>query len=457
MADANGPRQPFRSSTRRARQPATRRFPRKQPPSVTVSPSRSQAGDDQAGNDPASLPQRNGASHEVHLGGEEDTATESETTPILNTASAQAAETRPDAATELSRANSAQRSESVTMAGRAKSEVIQESEWAEWAKVVTKQRKQLDPQTSAKKCTLLHSLEKRLQMNGSAGAPPGWTEEIISGFDGLEGQHGIGFAAYSSTTYTDDVEVSNRLYEHIVCRVDSRIVPGSVRFARDQWDRFHDFTDAKCTDVWVLFVSKDVRAKFFQLDLFRDEFHELFMRDFEPQLHGSGKMLARTPLAGLKDALEMKRDPSRMPGQGAAVGCLHVKNIGSDMAHESELREIFSNFGDITAITLRTASDDKKPSWALISFKGAGSVARAIDQQGTPELEDMELKSIDPSRGACTSSDRHTHTLNSALRCRTSAILPERAAPGRMIRLAPQLESDRTHRSIVLHLRLCTV
>ena len=76
---------------------------------------------------------------------------------------------------------------------------------------------------------------------------------------------------------------------------------------------------------------------------------------------------------------------------------IHVGGLeGEELEDEAKLEKLFSRFGTVVALTLRTRREGKKVSWALVSFHTAEEASRALDgvQYLSPQHE-LVARSVD--------------------------------------------------------------
>ena len=89
---------------------------------------------------------------------------------------------------------------------------------------------------------------------------------------------------------------------------------------------------------------------------------------------------------------------SRSSSVTGGVGrTIHVGGLeGEELEDEAKLEKLFSRFGTVVALTLRTRREGKKVSWALVSFHTAEEASRAVDgvQYLSPQHE-LVARSVD--------------------------------------------------------------
>eukprot|EP01043_Picozoa_sp_COSAG02_P012568 COSAG02_NODE_486_length_21363_cov_22.137509_11_plen_1562_part_00 len=74
---------------------------------------------------------------------------------------------------------------------------------------------------------------------------------------------------------------------------------------------------------------------------------------------------------------------------------LHVGGIEGELEDEEQLRELFSQFGDVDTVTLRRRREGKKVSWALITFASPESVSQAVDAQSKLKNDGLVVRPVD--------------------------------------------------------------
>ena len=67
-----------------------------------------------------------------------------------------------------------------------------------------------------------------------------------------------------------------------------------------------------------------------------------------------------------------------------APTCVHVGGLEGTLEEEDALAEVFSQFGDLLAVTVRIRREGKKVSWALVSYSSKEGADKCL--AGTPAL-----------------------------------------------------------------------
>ena len=83
-------------------------------------------------------------------------------------------------------------------------------------------------------------------------------------------------------------------------------------------------------------------------------------------------------------------------GSTGASGTLHVGGIQGEIEDEAKLEELFGQFGAVESVTLRRRREGKKVSWALVSYREAESVARALQaHDALSKSHDLVVRMVD--------------------------------------------------------------
>eukprot|EP01043_Picozoa_sp_COSAG02_P026740 COSAG02_NODE_1549_length_11966_cov_3.777282_5_plen_772_part_00 len=101
-------------------------------------------------------------------------------------------------------------------------------------------------------------------------------------------------------------------------------------------------------------------------------------------------------------------------GSKGEHGTLHVGGIQGEIEDEAKLKELFGQFGAVETVTLRRRREGKKVSWALVTYREADSVARALTaHELLGQSHDLVVRMVDTkqargSTGAMSQvMDRH--------------------------------------------------